>query len=126
MKDKHSLIVLFKIFAFFYFFPFAILELPQPIMESLLMAQDYAGEHVLLCLIHVFFIAGVIANFLSQETSLNILEQRSIKLSVTQLTQFRELSWQFAHAQSCLFLSEFINAEQGLVRLLPFHNRAPL
>ncbi|MGB6607292.1 MAG: permease, partial [Atribacterota bacterium] len=32
-----------------------------------LMAQDYARQHVLLCLIPAFFIAGAIANFISQE-----------------------------------------------------------
>ncbi len=31
------------------------------------MAQDYARQHVLLCLIPAFFIAGAIANFISQE-----------------------------------------------------------
>jgi uncharacterized membrane protein YraQ (UPF0718 family) len=36
-------------------------------MESLLMAQDYARQHVLLCLIPAFFIAGAIANFISQK-----------------------------------------------------------
>ncbi len=41
--------------------------MPQVILESLLMAQDYARQHVLLCLIPAFFIAGAIANFISQE-----------------------------------------------------------
>ena len=33
--------------------------------EALLMAHDYAREHVLLCLIPAFFIAGAIGNFIS-------------------------------------------------------------
>ena len=33
--------------------------------EALLMAHDYAHEHVLLCLIPAFFIAGAIGNFIS-------------------------------------------------------------
>ncbi|MBA7549624.1 hypothetical protein ES705_42114 [subsurface metagenome] len=41
--------------------------MPQAILESLLMAQEYAREHVLLCLIPAFFIAGAIANFISQK-----------------------------------------------------------
>jgi uncharacterized membrane protein YraQ (UPF0718 family) len=34
-------------------------------IEALLMAHDYAREHVLLCLIPAFFIAGAIGNFIS-------------------------------------------------------------
>jgi len=52
---------------FFYFMPFSSSKILNALMESLLMAQDYARQHVLLCLIPAFFIAGAIANFISQE-----------------------------------------------------------
>jgi len=80
MKGKYNIIVFFGIFAFFYFIPFNILELPQPIMESLLMAQEYAREHVLLCLIPAFFIAGAIANFISQENVIKYFGAKTNKL----------------------------------------------
>ncbi len=67
MKQKYNFLIIFGVFAFFYYMPFDNFELPQLIIESLLMAQDYARQHVLLCLIPAFFIAGAIANFISQE-----------------------------------------------------------
>jgi len=67
MKQKFNLLIIFGIFTFFYYVPFGTFGIPRPIIESLLMAQDYARQHVLLCLIPAFFIAGAIANFISQE-----------------------------------------------------------
>jgi len=67
MTKKYKFLIIFGIFTFFYFMPFNNWEIPQPLVESLLMAQEYAREHVLLCLIPAFYIAGAIANFISQE-----------------------------------------------------------
>jgi len=67
MKEKTKIFIIVAVFTIFYFMPFSIYRMPQAILESLLMAQDYARQHVLLCLIPAFFIAGAIANFISQE-----------------------------------------------------------
>jgi len=67
MKQKYNILIIFGVFIFFYYMPFGNFEMPKAILESLLMAQEYAREHVLLCLIPAFFIAGAIANFISQE-----------------------------------------------------------
>jgi uncharacterized membrane protein YraQ (UPF0718 family) len=67
MKQKNKLLIIIIVFAFFYFMPFNSSKILNALMESLLMAQDYARQHVLLCLIPAFFIAGAIANFISQE-----------------------------------------------------------
>lgn len=67
MKQKYNFLIITAVFAFFYFTPFSYYRMPQAILESLLMAQEYAREHVLLCLIPAFFIAGAIANFISQK-----------------------------------------------------------
>ena len=67
MKEKTNIFIIVAVFIFFYFIPFSNYRMPQVILESLLMAQDYARQHVLLCLIPAFFIAGAIANFISQE-----------------------------------------------------------
>lgn len=67
MKQKNKFLVIIIIFTFFYFMPFSNSKILNALMESLLMAQDYARQHVLLCLIPAFFIAGAIANFISQE-----------------------------------------------------------
>lgn len=67
MKQKYNFLIITAVFAFFYFTPFSYYRMPQAILEFLLMAQEYAREHVLLCLIPAFFIAGAIANFISQK-----------------------------------------------------------
>ncbi len=44
----------------------AVFALPGPVVESLTLARWYAREHVLLCLVPAFFIAGAIGVFVSQ------------------------------------------------------------
>jgi len=80
MNKKYNFIVILGVFIFVYFAPFSQLEIPQPIIESLLMAQEYAREHVLLCLIPAFFIAGAIANFISQENVIKYFGAKTNKL----------------------------------------------
>jgi uncharacterized membrane protein YraQ (UPF0718 family) len=57
-------------FLLIYYLPIAALQtalpIPAAIGESLLLAQWYAREHVLLCLVPAFFIAGAIGVFISQ------------------------------------------------------------
>ena len=67
MKQRSKIFIMITVFMFFYFMPFSSSKILNALMESLLMAQDYARQHVLLCLIPAFFIAGAIANFISQE-----------------------------------------------------------
>jgi len=67
MKQRSKIFIIVMVFVFFYFMPFSSSKILNALMESLLMAQDYARQHVLLCLIPAFFIAGAIANFISQE-----------------------------------------------------------
>ena len=67
MKEKTKIFIIVAVFTFFYFIPFSNSKISNALMESLFMAQDYARQHVLTCLIPAFFIAGAIANFISQE-----------------------------------------------------------
>ena len=68
MKKTWLILLLhLAVFLLAYFLPFASWELPGPIGEALLMLQEYAREHVLLCLVPAFFIAGGIAVFVNQQ-----------------------------------------------------------
>lgn len=80
MKQKSKIFIITGIFTFFYFIPFSNYKMPKPVLESLLMAQDYARQHVLLCLIPAFFIAGAIANFISQENIIKYLGTEANKI----------------------------------------------
>jgi uncharacterized membrane protein YraQ (UPF0718 family) len=65
MKDRGHLIILGSIFAALFFIPFDSSLVSGALLESVRMLQEYVREHVLLCLIPAFFIAGAIANFIS-------------------------------------------------------------
>ncbi|HLB38678.1 MAG TPA: permease [Gemmatimonadales bacterium] len=57
----------------------AALALPGPAVESLALARWYAREHVLLCLVPAFFIAGAIGVFVSQAAVMKYLGARAKK-----------------------------------------------
>ncbi len=66
LKDWQKLILLISVFLAAYYIPFEHSLVKASIIEAFLMLQEYAREHVLFCLIPAFFIAGAIANFISQ------------------------------------------------------------
>jgi uncharacterized protein len=53
-------------FLFAYFMPIYNIEFKEAILSAFELTKWYAQEHVLLCLVPAFFIAGVIAVFISQ------------------------------------------------------------
>lgn len=66
MKNRYIFIAILAAFLLCYFFPLGILPFQGPIFESIALTKWYAREHVLLCLIPAFFIAGAISVFVSQ------------------------------------------------------------
>jgi uncharacterized membrane protein YraQ (UPF0718 family) len=66
MKEWKKWIIIIIVFIGAYFIPFGNHRISNAIMEAFIMLQEYAQQHVLLCLIPAFFIAGAIANFVSQ------------------------------------------------------------
>jgi uncharacterized protein len=66
MKEYQKLIVIVAVFLAAYFIPFESPLVGGAIIEAFHLLQEYAREHVLFCLIPAFFIAGAIANFVSQ------------------------------------------------------------
>ncbi len=66
MKERYRLALTLAVFVAFWFLPVASDRLWGAVRESLSLAHWYAREHVLLCLIPAFFIAGAVAVFVSQ------------------------------------------------------------
>jgi len=66
MKERTKLILIVLVFLLAYFLPFSNLRMQGAILESFNMLQEYARQHVLLCLVPAFFIAGAISVFVSQ------------------------------------------------------------
>ncbi|MCX7703742.1 MAG: permease [Planctomycetota bacterium] len=69
MKKEIKIFILFLgIFLAAYFVPWDTDRVKQALLESFLMLQDYAREHILLCLVPAFFIAGAIGVFVSSQS----------------------------------------------------------
>jgi hypothetical protein len=68
------------VFVLFYFLPLDSVRLTGAVTEALLLTQWYAREHVLLCLVPAFFIAGAIAVFVSQGSVMKYLGPAANKL----------------------------------------------
>jgi hypothetical protein len=66
VKERWKLALIVGVFALFWFLPVGSQRLASGVHESLALAQWYAREHVLLCLVPAFFIAGAISVFVSQ------------------------------------------------------------
>ena len=65
-RDFKILAWIIAVFVFAYFMPVESARFKEAIMAMLDLAKWYAREHVILCLLPAFFIAGVIAVFVSQ------------------------------------------------------------
>ncbi|PIE03190.1 MAG: hypothetical protein CSA81_03405 [Acidobacteria bacterium] len=80
-KDEwKQLTWLVAVFLLFFYLPVGHKRFDGAIMEGLYLAKWYAREHVLLCLIPAFFIAGAIAVFLSQASVMKYLGTRANKI----------------------------------------------
>jgi len=66
MKDWKKLLYIVAIFLGCFYLPIENLRFTNAIFEALALVKWYAREHVLLCLIPAFFIAGAISVFVSQ------------------------------------------------------------
>ena len=75
-----KLVILAAVFFFAYFVPFGNARVSRAVGEALLMLSEYAREHVLLCLVPAFFIAGAIMVFLNQQSVIRYLGPKAGKI----------------------------------------------
>jgi len=68
------------IFLIFFWLPLTRDRFTQSILESLHLSRWYAREHVLLCLVPAFFIAGAIGVFVSQTAVMKYLGARAARV----------------------------------------------
>jgi uncharacterized membrane protein YraQ (UPF0718 family) len=76
---KKLLLIVAAFLAFFYL-PAGRPRFDNAVMESLQLVRWYAREHVLLCLVPAFFIAGAISVFVSQASVMKYLGARANKV----------------------------------------------
>lgn len=68
------------IFLLFFYLPAGIKRFDNAVLEALHLAKWYAQEHVILCLIPAFFIAGAISVFISQASVMKYLGAKANKV----------------------------------------------
>lgn len=66
INEKVKVVIYAAVFLVCYFFPTELLTFRGPVFESIALVKWYAREHVLMCLIPAFFIAGAVAVFISK------------------------------------------------------------
>jgi uncharacterized membrane protein YraQ (UPF0718 family) len=73
-KQEYKILTLMiAVFLGLYFLPLGLPRFDSAIFEALALAKWYTREHVLLCLVPAFFIAGAIAVFVSQNSVMKYL-----------------------------------------------------
>jgi len=80
LKERYKLALIFFTFIVFYFLPIENQRFTNAIFESLALAKWYAQEHVLLCLIPAFFIAGAIAVFVNKASVMKYFGAKANKV----------------------------------------------
>jgi uncharacterized membrane protein YraQ (UPF0718 family) len=78
-KEWKPLLWIVAIFLALFYLPVGTLRFDQAISEALHLAKWYAREHVLLCLIPAFFIAGAIGIFVKKESVMKYLGPKANK-----------------------------------------------
>jgi uncharacterized membrane protein YraQ (UPF0718 family) len=79
MKEGYKFLIVVIIFLICYFLPVENAKFSNAINEALALTKWYAQEHVLLCLIPAFFIAGAIVVFISQASVIRYFGARANK-----------------------------------------------
>jgi uncharacterized membrane protein YraQ (UPF0718 family) len=73
MSERWKLVLLGGVFALAFFLPIESPRMQGALLEGFWLLKDYARQHVLLCLVPAFFIAGAIGQFVSQGAVLRYL-----------------------------------------------------
>jgi uncharacterized membrane protein YraQ (UPF0718 family) len=79
MKERYQLALVVAVFAACWFLPVDSERFFAAVRESLALVRWYAREHVLLCLVPAFFIAGAISVFVSQGAVMKYLGPKANK-----------------------------------------------
>ncbi len=80
MKELKKLVYIIAIFLGCFYMPIENLRFDNAIFEALALVKWYAREHVLLCLVPAFFIAGAIAVFVNQASVIKYFGAKANKM----------------------------------------------
>jgi uncharacterized membrane protein YraQ (UPF0718 family) len=88
LSPNLKLAVMAGVFLFAFFVPFGNSRVSQSANEAFLMLGEYARQHVLLCLVPAFFIAGAIMVFLNQQAVMKYLGPKANKIVAYSVASF--------------------------------------
>ncbi len=80
MTEWKKFLIILAVFMGCYWFPVENVRFGNALFESLALAKWYAREHVLLCLVPAFFIAGAISVFISQASVIKYFGAKAKKI----------------------------------------------
>jgi len=80
VKERNKFLLMLVAFAACFYLPVELLPFRNPIFEALVLVRWYAREHVLLCLVPAFFIAGAISSFVSQQSVIKYFGAKANKI----------------------------------------------
>jgi len=80
MKEINKLFFMISAFLVCFYLPVELLPFRNPVFEALALVRWYAREHVLLCLVPAFFIAGAISVFVSQASVIKYFGAKANKV----------------------------------------------
>ena len=79
-SDWKPLAAIVALFLAFFYMPVGNIRFDNALMEAFRLTQWYAREHVILCLVPAFFIAGAIAVFVSQASVIKYFGAKANKI----------------------------------------------
>jgi len=79
-REWKPLAIITALFLVCFYLPVGSIRFDNAIKEALYLTKWYAREHVLLCLIPAFFIAGAISVFVSQASVMKYLSAKANKV----------------------------------------------
>ena len=79
-REWKPLAIMAAAFAVLFYLPIESVRVRSSIIEAFYLAKWYAREHVILCLVPAFFIAGAIAVFISQASVMKYLGAKANKV----------------------------------------------
>jgi uncharacterized membrane protein YraQ (UPF0718 family) len=109
MKERYKFLIVVTVFLICYFLPIEKDRFTNAVFEALALTKWYAREHVLLCLVPAFFIAGAIVVFISHASVMKYFGAKANKfLSYT----VASVSGSILAVCSCTILPLFIGIYQ--------------
>ena len=79
-KDLWSLALIIAVFLIFYWLPVELIPFDNFVTEALALVKWYAREHVILCLVPAFFIAGAVSVFVGKNSVMKYLGREAGKI----------------------------------------------